>query len=219
MPYVVYRRSEKQKVSPPNYLLRCQAVIVLTPSYISVQSLAVMADENAENETGSDTQITFSVKSTSDHKHVITVPETITVLALKELLSTPQYADVPPERQRLIYSGRVLKDPDLLSTYKIKDGNTVHMVKSAASNQRQSPANQSSSTTEGSSTNSGIPGVPSNLATGTGTDPLAGLTGARYAGFAQMPGAETFGPDGVSITITHPFRILTLSDGPSRWTG
>lgn len=137
-------------------------------------------------------QITFNIKSSNDQKHVVTVPETMTVLELKEKLSTTEYADIPAERQRLIYSGRVLKDPDALSVYKIKDGNTVHMVKGAASNARQNPANSSSS--------GSVPpgaGVPQNLATGTAAnDPAAQLTGARYAGFAQMPGADMFGPDG-----------------------
>lgn len=137
-------------------------------------------------------QITFNIKSSSDSKYVITVPEDISILDLKNKLSTSEYADIAAERQRLIYSGRVLKNEDILSTYNIKDGNTVHMVKGAASNQRQNPA---------SSSNAAIPSnpasnVPSNIATGTGTDPLAGLTGARYAGFAQMPSAESFGADG-----------------------
>jgi len=132
--------------------------------------------------------ITFTVKSSNDQKYVITVPETLSVLELKEKLSTTEYADVEAGRQRLIYSGRVLKDADQLSVYKIKDGNTVHMVKGAASNARQNPASSSSA----------VPGagVPTNLATGTGNDPMAQLTGARYAGFAQMPGADMFGPDG-----------------------
>lgn len=140
-------------------------------------------------------QITFNIKSSNDAKYVVTVPETMTVLELKEKLSTTEYADVPAERQRLIYSGRVLKDPDVLSAYKIKDGNTVHMVKGAASNARQNPANSSSSSTV---PGAGQPpsGVPANLATGTGNDPMAQLTGARYAGFAQLPGADMFGADG-----------------------
>lgn len=140
-------------------------------------------------------EITFNIKSSSDSKYVITVPENITVLEVKTKLSTSEYADVPPERQRLIYSGRVLKNEDALATYKIKDGNTVHMVKGAASNARQNPANQGSSSGTSGPSNPAS-NVPSNIATGTGTDPLAGLTGARYAGFAQMPSAESFGADG-----------------------
>lgn len=157
----------------------------------------------AGEEAQSEKQVTFNVKSSSDSKYVVTVPENITVLDLKTKLSTSEYADTPADRQRLIYSGRVLKNEDSLSTYKIKDGNTVHMVKGAASNQRQNPANSSSSESTGPSNPAA--NVPSNIATGTGTDPLAGLTGARYAGFAQMPSAESFGADGgVSRLVSDP---------------
>ena len=139
--------------------------------------------------------ITITIKSTSN-KFTLSVPLSITVLDLKTKISTPEYADVPPSTQRLIYSGRVLKDGETLETYKVKDGNTVHLVKSAPSNQRQNPETSSTST---SSTAGAVPrpaAVPSNIAAGTGNNPLAGLTGARYAGFAQLPGAGMFGPDG-----------------------
>lgn len=152
-----------------------------------------MADDPAADEA----PITFNIKSSSDAKYVLTLPLSITVLDLKNKLSTSEYADIPPERQRLIYSGRVLKDGDTLASYKIKEGNTVHLVKGAASNQRQNPANQGSTTnTGGSGATTGAQGVPTNLAAGTGNNPLAGLTGARYAGMAQLPGAGMFGPDG-----------------------
>jgi ubiquilin len=152
-----------------------------------------MADEAA---TSSDeTQITFNVKSSNDQKYVITVPSTTTVADLKAKLATPEFADLPVERQRLIYSGRVLKDPDTLQGVKIKDGHTVHLVKGAASNARQNPANQGSS---GAATGAGTPSAPAvpAMATGTGNNALAGLTGARYAGFHGLPGADMFGPDG-----------------------
>ena len=137
------------------------------------------------------THITFNVKSSADARHTITIADNMTVADLKQKLSAKEYADIPPDRQRLIYSGRVMKDPETLASYKIKDGNTVHLVKGAASNQQRNPESASASTQ--------VPpnaGVPQNLATGSGTDPLTGLTGARYAGFAQMPGAGMFGPDG-----------------------
>lgn len=162
-----------------------------------------MADDAAT--TADETQITFNVKAANDKKHVITVPATCTVADLKAKLATSEYADIPAERQRLIYSGRVLKDPDTLSGVKIKDGHTVHLVKGAASNARQNPANQGTgSGASGSGTPT--PQVPA-MATGTGNNPLAGLTGARYAGFHGLPGADTFGPDGgVSLkTITQAF--------------
>ena len=138
-------------------------------------------------------KVTFHIKSASDSRYTLTMSTTATVADLKQKLSTPEFAGIPEDRLRLIYSGRVMKDSDTIGSYKIKDGNTVHLVKGAASNQQRNPE------TAGQSTSSQVPpsaGVPQNLATGTGSDPLAGLTGARYAGFAQMPGAGMFGPDG-----------------------
>ncbi|KAL3444646.1 hypothetical protein BJX65DRAFT_283016 [Aspergillus insuetus] len=154
-----------------------------------------MADDNA---TAEDAPITFSIKASNDAKFTLTLPSSTSVSELKEKLSSSEYADTPAERQRLIYSGRVLKDNDTLATYKIKDGHTIHLVKSAASNQRPGASSQSTSAsaTTGAATNPTATGVPTNLAAGTGNNPLAGLTGARYAGFAQLPGAGMFGPDG-----------------------
>lgn len=68
----------------------------------------------------------------------------------------------------------------------------MHLVKSAASNLKQNPANLQSTSTTSSSTPPAAAGVPQNLASGTGNDPLAGLTGARYAGFAGLPSASMF---------------------------
>lgn len=143
----------------------------------------------------SEQQLTFTVKSSNDAKYAITITANSTVTQLKEKLATSDFADIPVERQRLIYSGRVLKDHETLASYKIKDGNTIHLVKGAESNNRQNPANQGGSVPvpgAGSAAN-----VPSNIAAGTGAhNPLAQLTGARYAGFHQLPGADMFGADG-----------------------
>lgn len=150
-----------------------------------------MADDTA---TADETPITFTVKSSNDAKYTLTLPVSTTVADLKGRLAASEYADTPADRQRLIYSGKVLKDNDTLATYKIKEGHTIHLVKSAASNQRQNPPQTTSASAPSGSTPAA--GVPSNLAAGTGNNPLAGLTGARYAGFAQLPGAGMFGPDG-----------------------
>jgi ubiquilin len=173
-----------------------------------------MADDAAAAE---ESPVTFHVKSSSDAKYTLTLNLSLTVLELKNKLAGSDYADTPADRQRLIYSGRVLKDADTLASHKIKDGHTIHLVKSAASNQRQNPPSQGASTTGGTSTSGqAVPGVPTNIAAGTGNNPLAGLTGARYAGFAQLPGAGMFGPDGgVSCIHSQSYGIpLTLV---SRW--
>lgn len=158
--------------------------------------------ENGEEEV----QLSFNVKASSDAKYSITMPASATVLDLKTKLSSSEYADLPTDRQRLIYSGRVLKDSETLGTYNIKEGNTLHLVKGAASNQRQNPPNQSSSSTSGSNSGTAASsGVPTNLAAGTANNPLAALTGARYAGFHPLPGADMFGPDG-GVSVAFKFR-------------
>lgn len=149
-----------------------------------------MATEGAPT---ADTDLSFKVKTSSDGLHSITMSSTLSVLDLKNKLSGDDYEKVPAERQRLIYSGRVMKNEDPLSKYNIKAGNTIHMVKSAASNAAQNPTGAASAT-------GGAPraaaGVPTNMAAGTANNPLAGLTGARYAGHMALPGAEMFGADG-----------------------
>ncbi|KAK4543938.1 hypothetical protein LTR36_004712 [Oleoguttula mirabilis] len=160
-------------------------------------------------------QVTFNVKSSNEAKHVVTLAASVTIGELKQKLSTPEYADLPPERQRLIYSGRVLKDHDTVGSCKIKDGNTVHLVRGAESNQRQTPANQGGASVP---PGAGQPAnnVPSNFATGTGAgNPLAQLTGARYAGFHGLPGADMFGADGGMGAPPNPDQMLRMLEDPN----
>ncbi|KAI9789898.1 MAG: hypothetical protein M1816_005667 [Peltula sp. TS41687] len=170
-----------------------------------------------EDTTSSDEpQVTFHVKSSSEAKYTLTLPRSVTVLDLKNKLAGSEYADIPAERQRLIYSGRVLKDPDTIDSYKVQDGHTIHMVKSAASNQRQNPAVAISTPTPGTPVGNPAGGtsVPSNLASGPGNNPLAGLTGARYAGLAQLPGAQMFGPDGGMGAPPDPESMASMLSNP-----
>jgi ubiquilin len=161
-------------------------------------------------ETADEALVTFTIKSSSEAKYNVTLPLSATVLELKAKLSTSDYADLPSERQRLIYSGRVLKDADTLGSYKIKEGHTIHLVRGADSNQRQNPANQ------GTASNATAQ-APANLAAGTGNNPLAGLTGARYAGFAQLPNQNMFGPDGGVSDLMAFSDIYTSADCRNRW--
>lgn len=170
-----------------------------------------MADSTEETP-----KITFVVKSSADAKYNLTLPTTTTIADLKEKLSSSEYAAIEPSRQRLIYSGRVLKDPDTLATCKIKEGNTVHMVKGAESNSRQNPASQTGSSSVPPGAGNPAPNVPSNLAAGTGNNnPLAQLTGARYAGFHQLPGADMFGADGGMGAPPNPDQMLRMLEDPA----
>ncbi|KAK4129404.1 hypothetical protein N657DRAFT_587335 [Parathielavia appendiculata] len=143
----------------------------------------------AEPSSDNDATITFKVKSSNDKTHTITMAESATVMDLKTKLAGIDFEDTPPERQRLIYSGRIMKDGDALSVYKIKNMNTIHMVKSARSNPTPASASASTSTS--------TPAVPQNMAAGSEAgDLLTGLTGARFAGHANLPSADLFGVDG-----------------------
>lgn len=150
--------------------------------------MADNAPATEPTEEGSVAQVTFNVKSGSEQKHVLTLPLSTTIGDVKEKLSKPEYADIGVDRQRLIFSGRILKNEDTLEQAKIKDGHTVHLVKSAASNARAAG--------EQSSGAAPAPNVPTNMAAGTGNSPFAQLTGARHAGFHGLPDAGMFGPDG-----------------------
>lgn len=168
------------------------------------------ADETQEQ------QITFNIKSSSDAKYVLTLPISNTVGDLKQELSTEEYANLPPERQRLIYSGRVLKDHDTIGSCKIKDGNTVHLVRGAESNSRQNPANQGGATATPPGAGQAASNVPSNIAAGTGASNLAAqLTGARYAGFHGLPGADMFGADGGMGAPPNPDQMLRMLEDPN----
>lgn len=161
-------------------------------------------------EGSSDPQVTFKVKTSGDSNHSITMAETATVLDLKKKLAGSEFEDIPVERQRLIYSGRVMKNEEPLSTYKIKPGNTVHLVKSAASNPTPAPASSSSS-----NSHSAAQQVPTNMAAGTANNPLAGLTGARYAGLTNLPSADMFGPDGgMSGSMMDEEQMANLLSNP-----
>jgi len=72
------------------------------------------------------------------------------------------------------------------------------MVKSAASNPAPAPAASSSPTPQA---------IPQNMAAGASANNLlAGLTGARFAGHANLPSRDLFGADGgVSIMSTGCF--------------
>ncbi|KAF8892772.1 hypothetical protein CPB84DRAFT_1783496 [Gymnopilus junonius] len=131
-------------------------------------------------------EIQINVKGPSELKLQISITTDKTVLELKQAIAAK--SDVEAERQRLIYSGRVLKDDDLLSVYKIQSGHTLHMVKGVARS------------TAGSSSSSGASSTPQQLppmqAGQNVHDPLTQLNG--HMGFGAMAGLNPFGDLGLN---------------------
>ncbi|KAF8955842.1 hypothetical protein BDZ97DRAFT_1855158 [Flammula alnicola] len=152
-----------------------------------------MSDEQAP-------EIQINVKGPSELKLQISITTDKTVLELKQAIAAK--SDVEAERQRLIYSGRVLKDDDLLSVYKIQSSHTIHMVKGV------------SRSAGGASSSSGAPAAPQQLPTmQTGQnvhDPLTQLNG--HMGFGAMAGLNPFGEMG--LNQNDPNMMQTMLNSP-----
>lgn len=111
----------------------------------------------------------------------------------------------------------------MVEKYKIKPGVTIHVVKGAAppsgssgntSTTSSSSGGLSTAATSGSSDSTST-AVPSNIAAGQGTgNLLADLTGARYAGLANLPSASMFGPDGGMGPTPSPEDMLSIMETP-----
>lgn len=145
-------------------------------------------------------KITVHIKS-GQNNWSVEVEQSATIRGFKEKIS--EVSDVPADNQRLIYSGKILKDGETVESYKIQDGHSVHMVKSggaraASGTSGASTAAEPALGASGAANSNGGAAVPSNISAGQtgGFNPLADLTGARYAGLTNLPSADMFGPDG-----------------------
>ncbi|KAL6449831.1 DSK2 Ubiquitin domain-containing protein DSK2 [Candida maltosa Xu316] len=163
--------------------------------------------------------ITVTIKSSGDKKYEVTFDPSITVSELKTLVE--EKSEIPASSQRLIYSGKVLKDNETIASYKVQNGHTIHLVKSAGASSSATPAASSSAATTqpgntSASNTQGTAAIPSNIAAGQGSfNPLADLTGARYAGYSQLPSASMFGPDGgMNSNIPDPDQLNSMMSNP-----
>ncbi|KAF5344364.1 hypothetical protein D9758_013251 [Tetrapyrgos nigripes] len=155
-----------------------------------------MSDEGASNAN----EIQINIKGPNELKLQISISLDKTVSELKQLIATK--SDVEAERQRLIYSGRVLKDDDLLSNYKIQSSHTIHMVKGAA---KSNPSSSSSG--------AGGPSAPPLPTMQTGQnvhDPLTALNG--HQGFGLMAGFNPFADMG--LNPADPNMLQTMMSSP-----
>ncbi|KAH8099819.1 hypothetical protein BXZ70DRAFT_1008799 [Cristinia sonorae] len=126
-------------------------------------------------------EIQINVKGPSELKLQISITTDKTVLDLKQAIA--EKSDVPADRQRLIYSGRVLKDEDALTVYKIQSSHTIHMVKGAARN-------------VGSTSSAPPQALPTMQAGQNVHDPLTQLNG--HQGYGLMAGLNPFADMGVN---------------------
>ncbi|PSR72593.1 hypothetical protein PHLCEN_2v11586 [Hermanssonia centrifuga] len=149
------------------------------------------------SDTQAPAEIQINVKGPSELKLQITISTDKTVADLKQAIA--EKSDVSADRQRLIYSGRVLKDEDVLNIYKIQASHTIHMVKGvsrSAGSTSQTPA---------------APQPLPTMQTGQNPhDPLTQLNG--HMGFGAMAGFNPFAQMGVNPH--DPNMLQGLMDNP-----
>ncbi|KAI0043800.1 hypothetical protein FA95DRAFT_1562944 [Auriscalpium vulgare] len=150
--------------------------------------------------------IQINVKGPSELKLQIDISTDKTVRELKQAIA--EKSDVEADRQRLIYAGRVLKDEDQLSTYKIQSQNTIHMVKGAARTAGAStpgpaaPAQPLPSMQTGQNVHDPLTQLNSHLGYGA----MAGLNP-----FADMPGVNPNDPNMMQTMMNSPEFLQQMS--------
>lgn len=79
-----------------------------------------MADAAAASSSSSapSGEIEINIRAPSDSKLMVSIDPSKTVAELKELIASK--TDIEKDRQRLIYSGKILKDEEKVELYKIK---------------------------------------------------------------------------------------------------
>ncbi|PFH45777.1 hypothetical protein AMATHDRAFT_77925 [Amanita thiersii Skay4041] len=143
-------------------------------------------------------EIQINVKGPSELKLQISISTDKTVLELKQAIAAK--SNVEAERQRLIYSGRVLKDDDQLSTYKIQSSHTIHMVKGVS---RTSASTSTQSTTTPQQ-------LPTMQAGQNPHDPLTQLN--SHLGFGAMAGLNPF--TDLGLNPNDPNMAQTMMNSP-----
>ncbi|QLG70831.1 hypothetical protein HG535_0A07730 [Zygotorulaspora mrakii] len=152
------------------------------------------------------------------NKWEVSIDASKTVGEFKEEIS--KVSEIPAGNQRLIYSGKILKDDQTVESYHILDGHSVHLVKSGGNNVSGGATGAAGATgrSGNGSANAGgnAESVPSNLSAGQagGFNPLSDLTGARYAGYTNLPSADMFGPDGGLTNMPNQDDMLRMLDNP-----
>lgn len=134
---------------------------------------------------GTGASVTLNIKGPSALKLSISISTENTVLQLKQRIEA-ENKDFPAESQRLIYSGKVLKDPETLESYNVKDNHTIHMVRAAIKSSGPSNTMPASSTSskESATRAAESQGVPAGFSAGQQfmNNPLSALNRADYAG-------------------------------------
>jgi len=121
-------------------------------------------------------ELTINIKFSNEKKLSVTLNTTDTVSVLKQKIADQlKSTDTPlePDQQILIYAGRILKnDAETIENIKIKNGNTIHMVKAKPKQKPAETTEKAAETTTASNTSS-TPAPTSNTTTPVSAQPAA----------------------------------------------
>ncbi|CAI9767815.1 unnamed protein product [Fraxinus pennsylvanica] len=101
------------------------------------------SNENAGSKGGGEVMV--NIRCSNGSKFSVHVNLDSTVESFKSILA--QNCEIPPQQQRLIYKGRILKDDQTLQSYGLEADHTVHLVRGFATN---ASANSTGATDAGS---------------------------------------------------------------------
>lgn len=94
----------------------------------------------------SSTLIKLNIKLSDGTKSSFEISPSSEIKELKELVS--KELEVPVERLRLIFAGKVLKDENTVESYSLKNDHTIHVVKGAAPQAKDQTPKTSETTTD-----------------------------------------------------------------------
>lgn len=161
--------------------------------------------------------ISLNIKCSNEQKLSVSIDTSSTVQQLKSEIAK-HLTDTPAEQQRLIYSGKVLKDNEVLETYKMAEGHTIHLVRSQAS--RAAPSSTPSATAE--STPSSNPtasttpsaanpfGMPGMDPFGMGLGGAGGFPGMGGMGGMGMGGMPNMDPNMMNSMMSNPMFMAQM---------
>ncbi|KAI8993549.1 hypothetical protein BDB01DRAFT_776674 [Pilobolus umbonatus] len=145
--------------------------------------------------------ITINVRPSTGHIFQVDVDtDTTTVNGLKEIIGA-RMGDTSASQLKLVFSGRILKNEDMCSVYKIGQGNTLHVVRSGT-NRAPSTATEPSTSHSTTSTTVNTPADSIPPIPPTPSPSLLPGLGSYPMGDMQMPNMD---PEVMRQMMDSPF--------------
>ncbi|KAI5577922.1 hypothetical protein BDE02_09G147400 [Populus trichocarpa] len=148
---------------------------------------------NEQQGQGEEGAVVINIRCSNGTKFTVRTSLESTVGVFKSLLA--QNCDVPPDQQRLIYKGRILKDDLALHSYGLQADHTIHMVRGfspapSAPAPAPAPAPVAAANPENPDTTTGVTrGVGSNEGRAFGLGG-AGIGASLFPGLGSLGGSS-----------------------------